>query len=269
MKTAFDPLAPTYDDVFTNTQIGRYLRGEVHQRLLHHFEADDNVLEMGCGTGQDALFLAEQGVNITATDASMGMIDIAREKIGNHPHITLSQLDLRKLNQQTAINGSAQFTGAFANFGVLNCLDDWQSLAKWLAERIQIGGIVGFGVMAPYCIWEVLWHGLHGNFSTATRRLRKTSMFQPESTAETMIESINIVYPTIRRLTQDFSPFFERVYVRPIGLVLPPSDVFGVIEKRPRLLKRLLQTEATVGKWRKLALFADHYWIEFRRVDTF
>lgn len=262
---AFDPIALTYDDHFTHTQIGRILRGRVHARLETHFRASDHVLELGCGTGEDALYLAEQGIHITATDASEKMLDAARMKAGTNPLIKVDYLDLQSVGrQQSALLkvSDALFDGVFSNFGPLNCLSDWQPLAAWLAEQVKPGGVVTLGIMSPICIWELLWHGAHGDLKVATRRLRKNTTFQPEDS----VTSITVSYPTIRRITQDFAPYFERIHLEPLGLFLPPSDVFGVIEKRPRLLNLLFSLENAFARIPPVALFADHYWIEFRRL---
>ncbi|MCB9452577.1 MAG: methyltransferase domain-containing protein [Anaerolineaceae bacterium] len=267
---AFDPLAPAYDDTFTDTIIGRYLREQVQTRLARHFRAGDMVLELGCGTGEDAFWLAGRGVRVLATDVSEGMLAAARAKTAENPLVEVARLDLTTLPE--IISGVGEglrpsrymdkqiFNGGFSNFGPLNCLGEWRTLAAWLAGRIQPGGIVGLGVMSPLCLWEPLWHSLHGDFKTATRRWRQTT-FQPDAAAP----PIAIHYPTIRRLTRDFAPHFQRVYVQPLGLFLPPSDVFPVIQSRPHLLNRLLVLEKRFGKYSKLALFADHYWIEFKK----
>lgn len=254
---AFDSLAPTYDQDFTASPIARYLRGRVHTRLSRHFRAGDHVFELGCGTGEDALYLANRGIQVTATDASEKMLEAARTKTAGNPLVRVERLDLAALPE----GQSADLNGVFANFGVLNCLSDWRPLASWLAERIQPGGIAAFGVMSPLCLWEMAWHGLHGDFRTATRRLRKTTTFQPDSSGDAML----ISYPTIRRLSRDFAPYFKRVHVEGIGLFLPPSDVFGMVEKRARLLKGLTSLESRFASLPVLATFADHYWIEFQR----
>lgn len=259
---AFDPLALTYDTAFTNSPIGKYLRTQIHARLDQHFSPGDHVLELGCGTGEDALYLALRGVRVTATDVSEGMLEAARAKVGDNSLIAFANLNLRRLpagNAQT----TTTFDGVVSNFGALNCLDDWRPLATWLVERVKPGGIVGLGVMSPLCLWEPLWHGLHGDFQTATRRWRKSTTFQIGESAE----SILVHYPTVRRITQDFAPYFQRTHVQGVGLFLPPSDVFGVIEKRPRFLKLLTSLEDRFTRYPLLAPFADHYWIEFRRTE--
>lgn len=254
---AFDPLAASYDKSFTHTTIGTYLRGIVQSRLSQHFTAGDHILELGCGTGEDALWLAERGLHVTATDVSESMLATAKAKCAGNPRVQVEMLDLRRL----PVTASTSFDGVYSNFGPLNCLSEWRTLAVWLAQRVKKGGIVGLCVMSPYCLWEPVWHGLHGNWRTATRRWHKSTTFQPDD----MSEPIEVTYPTITHMTDDFAPHFHRTFVRGIGVFLPPSDVYGAIEKRPWLLKRLMGLEQRFGASPKLALLADHYWIELVR----
>lgn len=246
----FATLAPTYDSDFTHTVIGRYLREKVHRRLLAHFKAGDRVLELGCGTGEDALFLAEQGIHITATDTSEEMLTIARQKTQYLETVTIQRLDLR----HPVLESDDKFDGVFSNFGALNCLDSWHMLSLWLSGRVKKRGIVAFGVMSPYCLWELLWFGLHGDFETALRRLRGSRFGDTP-----------ITYPTVKRLTHDFLPYFKQVSVKPLGLFLPPSNAFAVVEKRPKLLERLTKLEDRFGDMSVLVMLADHYWIEFQK----
>lgn len=255
---SFDILAPTYDVDFTESSIARYLRGRVHERLKKHVHAGDHVLELGCGTGEDALWLAERGVHVTATDASTSMLDVTRAKVADQPLVQVEHLDLKQLPTSLEIE---PLDGAFSNFGPLNVLDDWEPLAAWLAAQVKPGGVVSLGVMGPLCLWEIGWHGLHGDFKTALRRLRQPAIFQPSAS----VEPLAIYYPSINRLKADFYPYFRSHHVESLGLCLPPSDIYGVLEKRPRVLRWLTALEDRFGKSAALARFADHYWIEFVR----
>ncbi|HEX2623191.1 MAG TPA: class I SAM-dependent methyltransferase [Phototrophicaceae bacterium] len=255
---AFDILAPDYDPAFTTTQIGRWLRGRVHARLNTLYHAGYQVLELGCGTGEDARHLAAQGIHITATDASPEMLKVAAAKNTQTPLATFAPLNLAALpdNDFTGL-----YDGVFASFGVLNCIPDWKPLAAWLAARVRPGGKIAFGIMSPYCVWEIMWHGAHLHLRTATRRLRKSAPFQINNS-----EVMPIYYPTPRRIRRDFAPHFRSTHLEGLGLFLPPSDAFGVIEKRPRLLKTLTLVDHHTSRMRWLAAMADHYWIEFERV---
>lgn len=53
------------------------------------------ILDLGCGTGRHALWLAEAGARVTALDFSSGMLAAAREKPGAE-RIQFLQHDLRK-----------------------------------------------------------------------------------------------------------------------------------------------------------------------------
>lgn len=259
--STFDTLAPTYDRDFTESPIARYLRERTHERLDHLFNAGDCVLELGCGTGEDAIYLARRGVRVIATDSSEAMLAAARVKTANEPRVRIERFDLNALPNHLM---SEPLDGTFSNFGALNCLCEWRTLAAWLAARIKPRGKAAFGVMSPACLWEMAWHGLHGDFKTAGRRLRGQATFKPDSAAD----PIPIYYPSPRHLARDFAPYFRLVAVRPLGLFLPPSDVYGVIEKRPALLNALLSLERRFGGIGALARFADHYWIEFERSDV-
>lgn len=253
---AFDPLAPGYDADFTYTAVGRWLRARVQTRLLAHFQPGDHVLELGCGTGEDALALANMGVYVTATDVSRAMLAETARKTAHTGRVTPVPLDLRAL---PALAG--QFDGVVSNFGALNVLDDWRPLAAWLAARVRPDGVLALGVMGRFCLWESLWHGLHGDLDTATRRWRGSSSFQPDAN----IPPIRIYYPTPRRLTSDFAPHFRRTYIGGLGVFLPPSDAYGVVEKRARLLRALTGLEAQVSGFPPFAWIADHFWMEFNK----
>ncbi|MGB7340504.1 MAG: methyltransferase domain-containing protein [Phototrophicaceae bacterium] len=252
--STFDALAPTYDADFTQQPLGQYLRNRVHQRLLSHYSAGDHLLEIGCGTGEDALFLAEQGLYITATDANEAMLKIAQAKTADYPSVSVKRFDLTTLPQTSKLeNGSVD--GVFSNFGALNCIDDWQPLAKWLSEQMPSGAKACFGVMSPFCAWEFIWHVGHFKWDIALRRLRGDDF-----------GTMRITYPTIKRLSDDFSPYFKRINVMPLGLFLPTSALFDVVQKRPHLMKRLITLEKYFQDTSQLALLADHYWIEFERL---
>ena len=74
--SAFDPLAPSYDADFTHQPLGKILRARVHQRLLSHFSAGANILEIGCGTGQQGRVIIEKYTALKYTGIDISKIQI-------------------------------------------------------------------------------------------------------------------------------------------------------------------------------------------------
>lgn len=257
--TPFDALASSYDADFSGSPIARELRGRVQARLARLFSPGKHVLELGCGTGEDALWLARRGAHVTATDASLAMLERARARTAAEPNITVAVLDLTALPD----GFGGPFDGVYANFGVLNVLPGWRELAHWLAARVPPGGGAGFAVMSRACLWEAGWHALHGDWRTARRRWRGSAPFVVGGGPPTII-----TYPTVRAFAAAFGPWFHATHVEALGVFLPPSDVYGALERWPRLLRTLTALDRRVGRAGWLANTADHFWIEFRRTDA-
>ena len=255
--SGFDHLAEHYDTDFTQTPVGRWLRERTHARLDARFGSGDHVIELGCGTGEDTRHLAARGVAVTAADYSPAMLDVARAKLGGSPLVDFAVLDFGRL---PAAGLDGPFDGAFSNFGPLNCLEDWRPLAVWLAARLRPGAIAALCVMGPLCVWEVGWHALHAEFGVAFRRWRGSSVFQVEGGAE-----IRVRYPSPGRLTRAFAPWFRPVDLRGIGVFLPPTDIYGVLDRRPGTLKRLMRLEERLAHRRPFVTLGDHYWLELER----
>jgi ubiquinone/menaquinone biosynthesis C-methylase UbiE len=64
----FDVLADTYDEVFTRSLLGKAQRAQVWRVLVQAYSTGQRVLEINCGTGEDALFLARRGIAAVACD---------------------------------------------------------------------------------------------------------------------------------------------------------------------------------------------------------
>jgi SAM-dependent methyltransferase len=255
----FDSMAAQYDAEFTQTPIAAHLRARTQQRLRAHWGAGAQVLELGGGTAEDAFHLAQGCVYVAYTDASPAMLATARAKFDDQPLISLSTLDLNAL--PSAGFADYLYDGVLANFGALNVVRDLPALATWLAARVRTGGRACFGVMARYCLWETLWHGLHLDKRTATRRWGGQTTFSPTAGV-----SLPIYYWTVAQFSRAFAVGWRRVHVEPLGLWLPPSDVYGVLLRRPRVQAWLMRLDDTLGRATWAADLADHFWIEFERV---
>lgn len=250
----FDAAAADYDATFTSTRLGRWLREGVWERLETLFRPGDCVLELGCGTGTDAVWLAQHGVRVVATDAAPAMLEIARRKAaaaGVASQIEFRQLDLTELHGWTP---GRTFDGLLSNFGALNCLSGWGSVAETVAGWLRPGARAALVVMGPFCPWEVAWHLLHGDVRTALRRFRGGGEAHVGAG-----ETMRVWYPSPRRLHSRFAPFFRRVETVGIGTLLPPTYLRHLVERWPALFERMTTWERRYRTTFPWTWLNDHY----------
>jgi|SRR5579871_604256 len=161
MATQFDKIAATYDATWTNSKKGRLQRDIVWGEIDSLFQPREGVLDLGCGTGEDALHLMGKGVWVHAIDASAEMVRIARRR-----GVNAEVLRVEKITQLATV-----YDGALSNFGALNCVANLAHTGEQLARLLRAGAKLAICIMPPLCWPEVLrlnfrrwrehnsWHG--------------------------------------------------------------------------------------------------------------
>jgi SAM-dependent methyltransferase len=282
-STAFDAFADAYDDDFTHSLLGQLLRPRVWDILAQHFTAGQHVLELTCGTGEDAIWLARHGIHVTATDGSAEMVKKAKakveaagvargreeakgrdsEEVKERGRVEVEQVSLQQVargyfgGQPTAVGGRL-FDGVFSNFGGLNTISEWRGLAAALAEIVKPGGVVILVPMGPICPWEIFWYLAHGQPKTALRRFVREGA--PAKIGDSVIP---IWYPSARRLHADFASWFRHRRTESLELWLPPSYLDHWVNKWPALFRWLNRVEKATA--RLTIGWGDHYIIVFER----
>jgi len=247
----FDELAADYDRSFTRSACGMTLRAMVWERLPVVFGTRHCILEIGCGTGEDAVHLARAGHRVVATDASEEMIRIARLKAisaGCADRIEFHAMPIEALH---TLPRDQRFDGVFSNFGAINCVADVGRLARSLALRLETGAPLMFVVMGRHVPWEWAWYLAHGDRQRAFRRLRS---------AGARWRGLTIQYPTPAELARQLAPVFATRRRTALGFVLPPSYAAHWLDSRPRMLSALMGIERVMQ--RVAAGLADHYVLE-------
>ena len=252
---AFDQLAPAYDASFSASDLGQLLRRALRRWLDRAFAPGQSVLELNCGTGEDALYLARRGVRVLATDASAAMLAVAQAKIdetdlGNA--ITLRHLaieDLDTLRPQ-------RFDGACSSFGGLNCVADLRTVARSLAALLAPRARAVMCVMGPIVPWEWGWFLSRGAVRTAFRRFTRHGV---------PWRGLTVRYPSIRDMRRAFAPHFTVERAGGLGVLVPPTYAEPWAHRHPRLLARLDRWERRVEQWPVVPWLADHYLLELAR----
>ena len=253
--SAFDAAAERYDSDFTLTTIGARMRSAVRSRCAMRFAPGSRVLEMNCGTGEDALWMADLGVDVLATDSSPAMLEIARDKLTAHPRRASIRFQPLAWQELSSLD-EALFDGALSNFGGLNCIMDLRAAACALATKLRPGAVAALCIMGPVVPWEWLWFLAHGDVQRAFRRLRRGSV---------VWSGIKIHYPSVAATRKAFSPEFKVLRVSAIGALLPPPYAEKSIGRFPRVIAALDRVERSLESRWPLPMLADHYLIELTR----
>jgi ubiquinone/menaquinone biosynthesis C-methylase UbiE len=252
----FDAMAGAYDKEFTATRIGSLMRSAVWARCAARFEKGSRVLEMNCGTGEDALWLANFGIQVLATDISSAMLRVASDKLALSPNNGSVKLQCLSWEDLPTLR-EGPFDGALSNFGGLNCVADLRAAALALSQKLRPGAIAIVCVMGPAVPWEWFWYLARAQPSKAFRRLRK---------AGTPWSGIMIHYPSIATTRQAFAPAFEVLRVAGIGALVPPPYTEAQTGRLPRLIAALDRIERRAETTWPLPSLADHYLMELQRV---
>jgi SAM-dependent methyltransferase len=249
----FDEMAATYDTSFTRTAVGKALRAMVWSRLSNTFRVAHRILELGCGTGEDALWLGRNGIEVVATDASAQMIDVARQKLCHEKNTARVVFRCLPMENLAMLTDEPAFDGVFSNFGAVNCAADLPTLIAEVASRLVPGARLVWVVMGRHVPWEWLWYIFRGEPAKAMRRYSRQG-------AEW--RGIRVAYPTPKQMAALLMPYFEVVRVSPLGWALPPTYASGWVDRSPRALAALTRLEALAHRWPMLAASADHYILE-------
>ncbi|WP_372026309.1 class I SAM-dependent methyltransferase [Tistrella mobilis] len=274
---AFDPAAADYDRDFTRSLTGaaqrRLVRDHLDRRLAEPGRPLQ-VLELTCGTGEDAIHMAGLGHQVLATDLSGAMLSRIKAKLAEAKlagtvrtgAVRTRQLAVEALaagEPLDTVNEAEGFDLVFSNFGGLNCIGPgvMAALARRLAGLIRPGGRVILVVMPHLCLWEAGWNLVRLRPRAAFRRLGRGPV-----QARIGDQSLSIWYHGAATLRQAFAGDFVCDTIRPIGLAVPPSALEPVFARRPGLIARLEAVDRRLARCGWLAGCADHLLIDLRRV---
>lgn len=259
-EVAFNRQAPVFDDVYSGDKIIQYKRDRVRSHVLQLLKPNSNILELNAGTGEDAIFFAQKGHRIHATDISERMQEILKQKVKN------KGLDMKVGNEtcsftqlDTLVN-RGPFDLVFSNFAGLNCTDKLDGVLLSLKDFVKPGGFVTLVLLPKFCLWEFLLL-FKGKFKTAFRRFRGKN----GASAQIMGESFRCWYYNPSFVCKHLQPEFKQIALEGLCTIVPPSYIEGFADKYPRLYQFLLKQENKRCKnwpWKNIG---DYYLISLRR----
>jgi ubiquinone/menaquinone biosynthesis C-methylase UbiE len=258
---AFDDLAADYDRREADNPIMQLMRARSLSMLETTFPNGATLLDVGCGTGTEAIWLAQRGREVFAVDSSSRMLEVLSRRFAAADLRVSTRLlragDLMKLVDEL---GEGSFDGAYSSFGALNTEPSLDAPVAALARLVRPGGRIVLSVMNRLCVSEMALLVAAGRAKQAFRRMPSSVKVSVGSNAA------EVRYPSWREMSRALRPRFQVVTVQALPLLLLPY-AWPAFSARPRLFKAVSGLDRVLAPRRPFAWLGDHLLVVAERTE--
>jgi len=243
----FDALAADYDATFGLSPSGRLFRFRLAERIEAAMKPGASLLDIGSGTGEDAVWLSAKGFRVTGIDPSPAMAAIASGKAG-----TARGGPLFEVSGLRDFKPPAAFDAVYSNFGAMNCVEP-RELGPALSRLLVPGGRAFLVLMGSRPLPLLFREGLAGWRRRVPSRLPVGRAF------------VDISYPGPGALSRALGGQFRIERTETLGALVPPATASDWPRRHPILFALIAAVERLISRRRVLASFSDHFLIELSR----
>jgi ubiquinone/menaquinone biosynthesis C-methylase UbiE len=257
---AFNKQSAVFDKIYGENIIVAYKRRRVRDHVLKYLPPQSKILELNAGTGDDAIFFAQLGHSVHATDIAEHMQAQLRSKVRQHSLSDLISTELCSFTALDSLQRRGPYDLIFSNFAGLNCTPDLSKVLQSLNPLLKPGGVATMVIMPRLCAWEMML-ALKGNFKTAFRRLKN------KNGTPAHIEGIHFLcwYYHPEFLIHELKGKLDLIDLEGLCTLVPPSYFEKFPYKHPRLFKWLQKWEGRLKNTWPWKYTGDYYIISFRK----
>lgn len=253
---AFDRLAPAYDTLVSGDAF-QHQRAQTHAAFRRWIKSGMRILEIGCGTGLDTLFLAGLGARIVACDPSAEMLSRTKRRLANAGVGDRGGILLCGLQQLPrfldALDHGQGFDAIVSNFGALNCAPSLEPLGIVGRRHLRPGGAVILGLIGRSCLWETVYFIARGERAKAARRRLPT----------VAVPIAGVQVPTFYHRRRDVHACLGEAFTLDaaigIGVAVPPPFLESRWQQVPAVIRRAAGgIDRMAAAWPVLNQLGDH-----------
>ncbi len=254
---AFSAQSIIFDDIYGADGMIQYKRKRVRAHMEAFLHKESHILELNAGTGEDALYFADHGHRVHATDISKGMLAQLAIKCAGKERI---HFELCSYHALELLNEKGPYDHIFSNFAGLNCTGEIDKVLRSFSPLLKPGGMVTLVLLPRFCLWETLLL-FKGKFKTAFRR------FFAKQGADAFVEGLPFTcwYYNPSDIKKCLQNSFEVMQVEGLCTIVPPSYMEGFDKKYPKFFSLLCGGEELLkAKWLWRSI-GDYYIITLKK----
>jgi ubiquinone/menaquinone biosynthesis C-methylase UbiE len=250
--SAFDSVAADYDRDEADNPIRQLMRKCSLATLESTFPKGARLLDVGCGTGTEALWLAQRGRILFAVDSSAQMLEVLSARaVTDELQVSTRLLRAGDLMRLVDELGEGSFDGAYSSFGALNTEPALEAPLAGLSRLVRPGGRIVLSVMNRWCVAEMALLAVRGRPNQALRRAHSSLHVAVGSSVT------EVWYPSWRQLSRALHPDFRVLTVQALPLLLLPY-AWPAFSAHPRLYGIASRLDRTLAPRRPFAWLGDH-----------
>ena len=259
-QEAFDSVAADYDGPRGNNALIQDMRSEMWHWLDATFASPSRLIDLGCGTGLDAVRMAQLGHHVTATDWSPQMVQrtsdrAEREQLADK--VTPLAVGAHELHR---LDGEGMFDGAYSDLGPLNCVPNLADVSRECSRLLKPGGALVFTVIGRICPWELAHYLRRGRWARAKVRFARNVV--PVGMNN---HTIWTRYYGPREFYRAFKSHFTLEHFRGLCVFAPPPYLTWLREKHAGWHERLWRLDRSVSGWPVIRGMGDHFLIVMKK----
>jgi ubiquinone/menaquinone biosynthesis C-methylase UbiE len=259
-EAAFTSQSGIFDEIYSDNTIVNYKRERVRDHVLKYLAPGSSILELNSGTGEDAIFFAQNGYTVHATDISTGMQLQLAQKVKEAGVQTSVSNELCSFTTLDRLKDKGPYDLIFSNFAGLNCTNELDKVLASFSDLLKPNGLITLVILPKFCLWETLMV-FKGKFKTAVRR------FFSSNGTTAHIEGVyfkcwyyNPSF-TVKRLKDNF----DLLSIEGLCTMVPPSYIEGFAEKHPAAYKFLQEKEDKLKSRWPWKYIGDYYILSMRK----
>lgn len=257
---AFTQQSKIFDKLYSKNTIIRYKRERVRNHVQQFLKPESRILELNSGTGEDAIWFAQEGHSVHATDISNGMMNELQQKIRSLRVEDKITTEICSFTELKKIINKGPYDLIFSNFAGLNCTNELDKVLRSFPPLLKSKGIITLVILPKFCLWEFLLL-FKGKFKTAFRR------FLSSKGRKAHIEGhyFKCWYYNPSFIIRYLKNEFDVINIEGLCTLVPPSYIENFAEKNPRKYRWLRSKEE---KWKTKWLWksiGDYYIISLQK----